>query len=67
MIYHLLLLSATYIVSFLQSFYFHSGSEGNFLVFPPALMNQAHALSVTVPQRMETGISVAAVEAVLFV
>lgn len=66
MIYHLLLLSATYIVSFLQSFYFHSGNEGNF-VFLLALMNQAHALSVIVPQRMETVTSVAAVEAVLFV
>lgn len=63
MIYHLLLLSATYIVSFLQSFYFRSGNEGNF-VFLPALMNQAHALSVTVPQRMET---VTSVVAVLFV
>lgn len=52
---------------FSQSFCFSSGNEGNFLVFLSALINQSHALSVIVPQRMVTVVSVAALESVLFV
>jgi len=67
MIYHLLLLSAYFSVSFVQSFYFPSENEDNFLVFLPAFMNQAQTLFIIVPQRMETVISFAAVESALFV
>lgn len=65
MIYHLLLLSAYFSVSFLQ--YFPSENEDNFLVFLPAFMNQAQTLFLVVPRRMETVISFAAVESALFV
>lgn len=67
MIYHVLLLSAYFSVSFLQPFYFPSKNEDNFLVFLPAFMNQAKTLFIIVPQRMETVISFAAVESALFV